>query len=77
MAPGKYGSGDHKMDVDNFIRKNELEARVAGALRSMAVADQKKVMGTDGGENSYILIDRVKNPNGVVMSRIRKIEKNA
>jgi len=40
----------------------------------MSESDQKKVMGTDGGENSYMLIDRVKNPNGVVMSRIRKIE---
>jgi len=40
----------------------------------MPEAKQRKVMGTDGGENSYLLIDRVKNPNGVVMSRIRKIE---
>ena len=30
---------------------------------------QKRVMGTDGGENSFILIDRVKNPNAVTMSR--------
>jgi len=60
--------------MEVFITRNELEARVAGALRSMSERDQKKVMGTDGGENSYVLIDRVKNPNGVVMSRIRKIE---
>lgn len=62
--------------MDGFIQKNQLEARVAHALRSMSETDQKKVMGTDGGENSYVLIDRVKNPNAVVMSRIRKLERD-
>lgn len=71
---GNYGSGDHRADLEGFISKNQLEARVAHALRSMAESDQKRVMGTDGGENSYMLLDRVKSPNGVVMSRIRKIE---
>mmetsp|Transcript_117230 Transcript_117230/g.250522 ORF Transcript_117230/g.250522 Transcript_117230/m.250522 type:complete len:373 (-) Transcript_117230:106-1224(-) len=71
---GRFGSGSHSNDLDVFIQKNQLEARVAGALRSMSEAAQKKVMGTDGGQNSYVLIDRVKNPNGVVMSRVRKIE---
>mmetsp|Transcript_132720 Transcript_132720/g.233827 ORF Transcript_132720/g.233827 Transcript_132720/m.233827 type:complete len:386 (+) Transcript_132720:157-1314(+) len=72
---GQFGSGDHRQDLEGFISKNQLEARVAHALRSMSEGDQKKVMGTDGGENSYMLIDRVKNPNGVVMSRIRKLER--
>jgi len=71
---GQYGSGDHKRDLEDFCTRNQLEARVIGALKTLSDADQKKVMGTDGGENSYMLIDRVKNPNGVVMSRIRKIE---
>lgn len=69
-----FGSGDHRTDLDGFISKNQLEARVAHALRTMSEADQRRVMGTDGGENSYLLIDRVKNPNAVVMSRIRKLE---
>jgi len=62
------------MDLDSFISKNKLEARVAHALRTMSQDHQKKVMGTDGGENSFLLIDRVKSPNAVVMSRIRKLE---
>lgn len=70
-----FGSGDHRTDLDGFISKNQLEARVAHALRTMSESDQRRVMGTDGGENSYLLIDRVKNPNAVVMSRIRKLEK--
>lgn len=71
---GSFGTGDHRHDLDSFISKNQLEARVAHALRTMGQADQKKVMGTDGGENSFLLLDRVKSPNAVVMSRIRKLE---
>jgi len=71
---GSYGTGDHRLDLDSFITKNQLEARVAHALRTMSTDEQKKVMGTDGGENSFLLIDRVKSPNAVVMSRIRKLE---
>lgn len=73
-AIGAYGTGDHRMDLDTFISKNKLEARVAHALRTMNTEHQKKVMGTDGGENSFMLIDRVKSPNAVVMSRVRKLE---
>jgi len=74
VARGLYGSGDHRRDIEDFCMKNQLEARVISALKSMPESKQRKVMGTDGGENSYLLIDRVKNPNAVVMSRIRKIE---
>mmetsp|Transcript_118781 Transcript_118781/g.236606 ORF Transcript_118781/g.236606 Transcript_118781/m.236606 type:complete len:358 (-) Transcript_118781:69-1142(-) len=71
---GFFGSGDHQRDLQDFCSKNQLEARVVAALHSMSEANQRKVMGTDGsGENSYLLVDRVKNPNGVVMSRIRKV----
>jgi len=72
--PGKFGSGNHQADVDGFIQKNVLEARVAHALRTLSEEQQKKVMGTDGGQNSFLLVGRVDNPNGVVMSRIRKVE---
>jgi len=72
---GFFGSGDHRRDLQDFCSKNQLEARVVAALHSMSEVNQRKVMGTDGsGENNYLLIDRVKNPNGVVMSRIRKVE---
>uniref|UniRef100_A0A7S4RVM9 Uncharacterized protein n=1 Tax=Alexandrium monilatum TaxID=311494 RepID=A0A7S4RVM9_9DINO len=71
---GLYGCGDHRRDIEDFCLKNQLEPRVSSALKSMPESKQRKVMGTDGGENSYLLIDRVKNPNAVVMSRIRKIE---
>lgn len=71
---GSFGTGDHRLDLDSFITKNILEARVAHALRTMSTDEQKKVMGTDGGENSFLLVDRVKCPNAVVMSRIRRLE---
>jgi len=51
---------------------NKLDDRTIKALEELPEASQKKVMGTDGGENSFTLIDKVKNPNAVVMSRIRK-----
>mmetsp|Transcript_51415 Transcript_51415/g.95098 ORF Transcript_51415/g.95098 Transcript_51415/m.95098 type:complete len:300 (-) Transcript_51415:105-1004(-) len=73
-VPGRFGSGNHQADVDGFINKNVLEARVAHALRTLSEEQQKKVMGTDGGQNSFLLVGRVDNPNGVVMSRIRKVE---
>merc|ERR1719296_24385 len=72
---GPYGTGDHRMDLDSFISKNALEPRVAHALRTMTLPRQKKVMGTDGGENGFLLIGRVKNPNAVVMTRIRNLER--
>jgi len=75
LPRGFFGSGDHRRDLQDFCSKNQLEARVVAALHSMSEVNQRKVMGTNGsGENSYLLVDRVKNPNGVVMSRIRKVE---
>ncbi|CAE8704283.1 unnamed protein product, partial [Polarella glacialis] len=70
---GYTGSGDHRADVDEFCSKNQLDVKVVDAVEALSEADQKKIMGTDGGENSFVLIDRVKNPNAVVMSRIRKM----
>lgn len=67
------GSGDHEADVDEFVSLNKLDDRTVDALKALREDQQKKVMGTDGGENSFTLIDKVKNPNAVVMSRIRKI----
>lgn len=70
---GNFGSGSHEADVHEFISKNQLDPKVCASLRALKESDQKKIMGTDGGQNSFVLIDRVKNPNGVVTSRINKL----
>lgn len=70
---GNHGSGDHEADLDEFISKNQLDDKVCDSLRALRESHQKKIMGTDGGENSFVLIDRVKNPNAVVTSRINKL----
>lgn len=71
---GNYGSGSHEADVQEFISKNQLDPKVTASLRALKESDQKRIMGTDGGENSFDLIGRVKNPNGVVTSRINKLQ---
>eukprot|EP00747_Dinoflagellata_sp_TGD_P165067 gnl/TRDRNA2_/TRDRNA2_185870_c0_seq1.p1 gnl/TRDRNA2_/TRDRNA2_185870_c0~~gnl/TRDRNA2_/TRDRNA2_185870_c0_seq1.p1 ORF type:complete len:261 (-),score=54.05 gnl/TRDRNA2_/TRDRNA2_185870_c0_seq1:87-776(-) len=69
---GNTGCGDHKKDLQEFIETNNLDDRTVGALEALSEEDQKYVMGTDGGENSFTLEGKVNNPNAVVMSRIRK-----
>jgi len=58
--------------LQKFIEENQLDARTVNALEALGEADQKRVMGTDGGPNTFILIDKVKNPSAVVMSRMRR-----
>mmetsp|Transcript_82 Transcript_82/g.221 ORF Transcript_82/g.221 Transcript_82/m.221 type:complete len:208 (+) Transcript_82:77-700(+) len=70
---GNHGSGNHKDDLEEFITSNELDSRTVDALEALGEEQQKKVMGTDGGENSFVLKDKVNNPNAVVMSRIRRL----
>eukprot|EP00928_Gymnodinium_smaydae_P089225 TRINITY_DN73214_c0_g1_i1.p1 TRINITY_DN73214_c0_g1~~TRINITY_DN73214_c0_g1_i1.p1 ORF type:complete len:361 (+),score=91.10 TRINITY_DN73214_c0_g1_i1:90-1172(+) len=70
---GFKGSGEHKGDLDEFISKNQLDDRTVAALQELSEDHQKHVMGTDGGANTFVLIDKVKNPSAVVMSRIRKV----
>mmetsp|Transcript_77461 Transcript_77461/g.217219 ORF Transcript_77461/g.217219 Transcript_77461/m.217219 type:complete len:203 (+) Transcript_77461:65-673(+) len=70
---GNRGSGDHAADLEEFVDVNMLDNRTVDALRSLSDTQQKRVMGTDGGENSFTLKDKVNNPNAVVMSRIRKL----
>jgi len=53
--------------------KNKLDSRTQSALEGLPEQEQKTMMGTDGGKNSFVLIDRVRNPSAVVMSRIRKL----
>eukprot|EP00439_Symbiodinium_sp_Y106_P037015 s589_g4.t1 len=70
---GNFGSGDHEADVQEFCEKNELDPKTQDALERLNAEQQKKVMGTDGGENSFYLKDKVKSTNAVVMSRIRRL----
>lgn len=72
---GYRGSGDHRSDLEEFVNKNCLDNRTRDALENLSEMEQKKVMGTDGGQNSFVLIDRVTNPNAVVMSRIRSVQR--
>lgn len=65
------GSGDWRRDLKEFIRKNRLDERTQAALRGLDKPVAKQVMGIDGGTNSFIL-EGVRNPDAVVMSRIRR-----
>lgn len=59
--------------MQEFCEKNELDLKTQDALERLNAEQQKKVMGTDGGENSFYLKDKVKSTNAVVMSRIRRL----
>merc|ERR1712113_88285 len=69
---GNHGCGDHEKDVDEFIRKNELSESTVRELRACDEFVQKKVMGTDGGVHIFHLLGKVRSPDAVVFSRIRK-----
>lgn len=70
---GNTGCGNHQEDIEKFIHENGLDDRTVDAMMSLSEPDQKSVMGTDGGENTFGLTGKVKNPDAVVMSRIRKL----
>mmetsp|Transcript_52874 Transcript_52874/g.149919 ORF Transcript_52874/g.149919 Transcript_52874/m.149919 type:complete len:87 (-) Transcript_52874:126-386(-) len=72
---GFHGCGDHRQDLQQFVSKNCLDVRTQEALETLSEVEQKKVMGTDGGPNSFVLIDKVANPNAVVMSRLRTAQR--
>jgi len=60
--------------VDDFIRANGLAPRTATALRAASSKEQKKVMGLNGGKNGFVLLGRVRDPDAVVMSRLKNLE---
>jgi len=60
--------GDSK-DLDEFIRFNKLEEDVAERLRLVSRDIQDRVI-----EQGFNVIDNARNPNGVVIQRIRKHE---
>lgn len=71
---GNYGTGDNNADIEKFICDNKLDDRTVDALSALDERQQKAVMGTDGGQNTFQLDGKVNNPNAVVMSRIRKMK---
>jgi len=66
--PSRPRSRSPRRLIEDFIKENELDARVAGALRSISESQAKCVI-LDG---FHVL--HCKNPSAVVMSRIRKVE---
>eukprot|EP00931_Biecheleriopsis_adriatica_P023279 TRINITY_DN1473_c0_g1_i1.p2 TRINITY_DN1473_c0_g1~~TRINITY_DN1473_c0_g1_i1.p2 ORF type:complete len:146 (-),score=5.85 TRINITY_DN1473_c0_g1_i1:89-526(-) len=67
---GRRGSGDWREDIEEFIRKNDLDKRTQDALATLDKSSALFVMGMDGGRNTFVL-EGVRNPDAVVMSRIR------
>lgn len=59
--------------VDEFVHKNGLLRRTEMALKELGSREQRHVMGLDGGRNGFILIGRVRDPDAVVMSRIKRL----
>lgn len=64
----RRGKGDEKA-VEEFIKHNEINSEVASRLRRADPEVQELVVGQ--GKN---VIDNSRNPNGVVIQRIRKHE---
>ncbi|CAK8990837.1 unnamed protein product [Durusdinium trenchii] len=62
--------GDWRDDMEEFIRKNGLDTRTQDALFALNKTIALTVMGMDGGRNTFLL-EGVRNPDAVVMSRIR------
>eukprot|EP00435_Cladocopium_sp_Y103_P060985 s320_g22.t1 len=62
--------GDWRDDMEEFIRKNALDKRTEDALWQLSKTIALTVMGMDGGRNTFLL-EGVRNPDAVVMSRIR------
>mmetsp|Transcript_83824 Transcript_83824/g.237490 ORF Transcript_83824/g.237490 Transcript_83824/m.237490 type:complete len:159 (+) Transcript_83824:59-535(+) len=73
---GGGGEGDWQHDLKDFIRKNRLDERTQDALFQLAKRDACEVMGTDGGKNSFVLDENVRNPDAVIMSRVRRLGDN-
>ena len=66
----RRSKGDWKDDMAEFIRKNDLDKRTEDALWQLNKTIALTVMGMDGGRNTFLL-EGVRNPDAVVMSRIR------
>lgn len=60
-------------DIERFVRINRLESRCDQILRELSPGTARKVMGLDGGSNTFELRGDVRNPTAVVIARVRKV----
>jgi len=82
MPPGQQGGPraaserrSHEDTLDEFCSINDLSDRVVEALQVVSVEEQREVMGLAGGRNNFHLSGTVRDPNAVVMSRLRRLER--
>lgn len=74
--PNEGGGRDvspHEEDLEDFCTKNNLSDRVVAALRAVGRREQQHIMGLDGGRNSFQLTGHVRDPNAVVLSRLKRL----
>merc|ERR1712187_1049033 len=64
----------HEADLEEFCTKNSLSDRVVDALHSIGKWEQRHVMGLDGSKNSFMLTGNVRDPDAVVMSRLKRLQ---
>eukprot|EP00933_Yihiella_yeosuensis_P047660 TRINITY_DN4356_c0_g8_i1.p1 TRINITY_DN4356_c0_g8~~TRINITY_DN4356_c0_g8_i1.p1 ORF type:complete len:141 (-),score=20.79 TRINITY_DN4356_c0_g8_i1:82-504(-) len=68
------GRSGWREDLKEFIRKNRLGDRVQDMLDELGEREAMEVMGITGGKNTFILDESVRNPDAVVVSRIRRVQ---
>lgn len=65
----------HGKDYEEFTVGNALSSRVCEAMSKLSMREQRHIMGLDGGRNSFHLTGTVRDPSSVVMSRIKRLER--
>lgn len=60
-------------ELDEFVRKNSLSKKTEETLKELSAKDQRHIMGLDGSRNQFVLAGQVRDPDAVVMSRIRNL----
>lgn len=65
----------HGKDYEEFTVGNALSSRICEAMSKLPMREQRHVMGLDGGRNSFHLTGTVRDPSSVVMSRIKRLER--
>lgn len=68
--------GSHEAELEEFCSTNALSDRIVGMLRDLGRREQRHIMGLDGGRNSFALSGNVRDPDAVVMSRIKRLEQD-
>jgi hypothetical protein len=69
---GDPSGGSVSEDIDRFCRINKLESRCDQILREVSPRTARRVMGLDGGSNTFELRGDVRNPTAVVIARVKK-----